>query len=373
MKEADSKRLKRRYQQPVPEVGNDRRVNEQLDLGIGAVIDLCDTIRDDLSGSDYGIGWWKSYPSLNRQNRILISDQLVSCARDTVTNVIEAYCYRLEFDEAVHDFEQYMKRGIQRNRTRVPAPRNLYDDLSYFRLSANLAGVLRALGSSLDCLAGSIVGVAGLPTDIVRVSMHSATESLQKQSKTVARLQQLHDDLAQCESGAGPTGWMAWLLAMRNTVVHRGRRVVTFNVTRSEYGEPQISLEFPRSPELTEVEEIVYAGGYVASQFGTPADEFLSRLANSMCRYTNSVAALLIELWNERKRSPQLISQPPKQWKDPTKLIDPIPKFSGYDIPAFTGVVRGVAASDEMSTRLHAAALTYQDRDDLRPLPQIWQ
>jgi hypothetical protein len=42
-----------------------------------------------------------------------------------------------------------------------------YDDLSYFRVSGNFVGILRALVSGLDCLAACIVGVAALPTPMV--------------------------------------------------------------------------------------------------------------------------------------------------------------------------------------------------------------
>jgi hypothetical protein len=37
-------------------------------------------------------------------------------------------------------------------------------------------------------------------------------------------------DIKQCDADAGPPGWIEWLLGMRNTDVHRGRRVVTHNI-----------------------------------------------------------------------------------------------------------------------------------------------
>jgi hypothetical protein len=164
--------MKMRYSYVDPNVANDRRLNDELGLGVGSVIDLGDTLRDDLDTSSYGIGWWSSYPALSRKTRIFISDYLVASARDVATNLLEAHAYRLEFDHALDDFKEYMKRGIRRNSAVIPPPRGLYDDLSYFRISAHLVGMLRAFGSTLDCLGGCIVGVAGLPTDIVRTSLH---------------------------------------------------------------------------------------------------------------------------------------------------------------------------------------------------------
>jgi hypothetical protein len=125
--------------------------------------------------------------------------------------------------------------------------------MCYFRVSAHLVGTLRAFGSALDCLGGCIVGAAGLPTELIRTSLHAAKESLESQQQN-ARLARLYDDLLQCEADAGPDGWISWLVAMRNTVVHRARRVVTFNVNRGPGDQVDFALLLPRSPELTEVE-----------------------------------------------------------------------------------------------------------------------
>jgi hypothetical protein len=114
----------------------------------------------------------------------------------------------------------------------------------------------------------------------------------------------------------------------------------------------------PRSPELTEVEAWLHAGGYLTAFFETPAEEFLSRLACSVYDYIDSAAKLLIDLWSERKQDPSLITQPSKQRKDPQGLINPTPTFGGYDIPPVAGQTVGIGASNEMSDRIHAAALT---------------
>jgi hypothetical protein len=337
------------------------------------MIDLGDLLRDDLDSTKYGIGWWQVYTQLNIKTRIFISDYLVSCARDVATNLLEAYAYRLEFDHALDDFKSYIERGISKNRTVIPEPRGKYDDLSYFRVSAHLVGILRALGSALDCLGGCIVGVAGLPIDIVKTSHAAAKDSLSSQGAAIRRLGQLHNDLLQSETAAGPAGWISWLVGMRNTVVHRARRVVAYNVDRGPGGKVGFDLLLPRAPELTEVEGWIYAGGYVASQFQVPADDFLSELAKSVNSYIDSAARLLIELWRERRANPSLITQPVKQWKDPTGVVNPVPTFGGYPIPALSGKVTGVGVSNELALRLRAAALTDQGPDDIRPSPAVWR
>lgn len=116
MRESDVRRLKARYSSVDPNVSNDRRLNEELDLGIGSIIDLGDLLLGDLDASNYGIGWWSAYTALSRKARISISDYLVASARDVATNLLEAYVYRLEFDHALVDFEEYVRRGFVRTR-----------------------------------------------------------------------------------------------------------------------------------------------------------------------------------------------------------------------------------------------------------------
>jgi len=346
-------------------------LNEELDLGIGSIIDLGDLLLGDLDASSYGIGWWSAYTALSRKARIFISDYLVACARDVATNLLEAYVYRLEFDHSLVDFEEYVRRGIRKNTTVIPPPRGLHDDLSHFRVSAHLVGMLRAFGSALDCLGGCIVGAAGLPTELIKTSLHAAKENLESQQQN-ARLARLHDDLLQCEADAGPDGWISWLVAMRNTVVHRARRVVTFNVNRGPGDQVDFALLLPRSPELTEVEAWIYAGGQVASHFEVPAGEFLTKLAASVHQYVDSAARLLITLWAERKADPSLITQSARQWKEPMSIIKPVPSFGGFDVPAIAGTISEVGVSNEMAVRLRAAGLTDLGPDDVRPSPAVW-
>lgn len=372
MRDSDVRRLKTRYRSVDPNVPNDRRLNDNTGLGIGSIIDLGDLLRDDLDSVNHGIGWWQAYTGINTKTRILISDYLLSCARDVTTNMLEAHAHRLEFDHASDDFKAYIERGIQKNRTVIPPPRGMYDELSNFRVGAHLVGMLRAFGSALDCLGGCIVGVAGLPTDIVRTSHAIARRDLPNQATSIPRLGKLHADLIQCEAAAGPTGWISWLVGMRNTVVHRARRIVSYNVDRGPSGRVTVDLLLPRAPELTEVEGWIYAGGYVASHFQTPADAFLTELTKSVSSYIDSTAKLLATLWRERKSDPSLIMQPIQQWKNPTGLINPVPTFSGYPLPPLPGQITGVGTANETALRLTAAALTDRGPDDVRPSPRIW-
>ena len=147
-------------------------------------------------------------------------------------------------------------------------PRGPYEELGLRRVEAHTAGVLRAWGSALDCLGGCIVGVAGLPTDLVRADLGKARNCLYKQSKDNPVLNRLQADLAEAEAPirASPMGPADWLLGMRNTVVHRGRRTVTWTAIVGDTGISDFTLQLPVSPELTDVEAAVpQAGGWMAA------------------------------------------------------------------------------------------------------------
>jgi hypothetical protein len=374
VRDKDVRQLKTRYGKISPGP-NDARLASALGVRIEQAIKLADEIVADLSDSTYGIGWWRVYPDLDRQSRIYLSDHLVACARTISTNLLEAHVARLEFDHALDDFRAYLDRGINNGTAITPPPRGPYDDLSYFRVSGNFVGILRALGSSLDCLAACIVGVAALPTPIVTTDLLKALDVLDRKHNNHPRLVQLLASIRQCEADAGPSGWTEWLLGMRNTDVHRGRRVVTYNVVFDARGDVEgFAMQLPRTPRLTEVEAWVDAGGYVAAYFEAPADELLMNITNTVHAFVDGVASLLLALWDDRRTLPSLLSQPRDQWKYSTALVTPLGRFAGYPggSTAFGGNVRGIAASDELMRRVSAAGLTRKGSQDLHPSPDVW-
>lgn len=367
------RRLKTRYGQISPGP-NDSRLARALGLKMEQAVKLADEIVADLRDST-GIGWWKVYPDLGLQSRIFLSDHLVACARTISTNLLEAHAARLEFDHALDDFRAYLDRGITKGTATTPPPRGPYDDLSYFRVSGNFVGILRALGSALDCLAACIVGVAALPTPMVTTDLLKALDVLARKHNNHPSRVQLLADIKQCEADAGPPGWSEWLLGMRNTDVHRGRRVVTYNIVFDARGDVEgFAMQLPRTPKLTEVEAWVDAGGYVAAYFEAPADELITNITNTVHSFIDGVAALLAALWDQRRKNPGLVSQPLEQWKSSAGLITTLGQFAGYPdgSTAFGGNVRGIAVSDEMRRRITAAGLTRKGPQDLHPSTGVW-
>jgi hypothetical protein len=349
------------------------RLAGPLGLNLAKSVQLGDEIYGDLDVSVYGIGWWKAYPDLDRQARILLSDYLVACARAVPDNLVEAHVERLELDHAIEDFRQWMNRGVgSGERSTVEAPQNPYEDLSNYRVRTHLAGALRAWGSALDCVGGCIIGVAGLPSNLVRADLDSALKSLGRQSPGNQILAQLQADLEQAEANAGPAGWRDWLLGMRNTDVHRGRRTVTWSANSDGNEITDFSIRLPIQPNLTDVDAIVQAVGILGATFTAPSADMLDELTKTVGAYVNDSCAILTELWRKRRANPGLVAQSPDQWKQPPGLITPS-AFRGFpNLSPPASQITSLDVSPEGERRLRAAALLKPDSGDRRPDPSVW-
>ncbi len=374
MLEQDVTRLTAPYPQAIrPEDPDLVRLAGPLGLALAEPVALGDEIGSDLDSTVYGIGWWKAYPDLDSQTRILLSDYLVACARAVPDNLVEAQVERLELNHAVEDFHHWLSRGVINGvRSTVEPARSPYEELSGRRTGTHLAGVLRAWGSALDCVGGCIVGVAGLPSNLVRADMDTARRSLAKNSPGNQVLEQLRADLEQAEATAGPAGWRDWLLGMRNTVVHRGRRTVTWSDNVDVTGVTDFSLRLPVAPDLTEVDAVIQAGGVMAATFTAPAAGLLDELSKTVGSYVTEACRILAELWRKRRANPGLLPQSPTQWKQPQELITP-PVFRGFPhLSPPPSQVTSLGVSPDVERRLRAAALAQPDTTDIKPDPKVW-
>ena len=338
------------------------RLAGPLGLNLARSVELGDEICGDLDSTVYGIGWWNAYPDLDRQARILLSDYLLACARAVPDNLVEARMERLELDHAVEDFRQWMSRGVNAGeRSTVEAPRSPYEELSIYRVRTHLAGALRAWGSALDCVGGCVIGVAGLSSNLIRADLDSALRISAAVSPGNQVLAQLQSNLEQAEANAGPAGWRDWLLGMRDTDVHRGRRTVTWSGNSDGNEVRDFTLRLPIQPNLTEVDSVVQAGGILAATFTAPSADMLDELTKTVGTYVSDACGILTELWRTRRANPGLLPQSPGQWRQPPGLITP-PVFRGFPhlaLPA--SQVTSLGVSPEGERRLRAAALLKPD------------
>lgn len=317
---------------------------------------------DFSAGPPFGIGWWAPGPGSTR--RVLISDQLFSCATSTKDNLVEAALHWLEFLDYAEQESDLFADAVQIERgqivVRAPRPERPLDDIVLDMGNLHLLGVARALSGALDCLAGVIIGVAALRTSILRadfgVVRHRVLARLPSPASDGQRIQS--DFAANLESHiaeTGPAGWLDWVLDFRNMLIHRGRRLTTSQlVPRSTelYGpdgrlipRARVVRQLPRDPGRSDVE--VFRDPYSPPVLTEDAPRTLEGLIRSVRDLIDSTAASLVNVWQWRRANPGALSQPPEQWRDGVSTIS----------TGFGGYAPGTAAYSPSAWMSHPAVL----------------
>ena len=289
-------------------------------------------LNDLVEKAPYGIGWWAPAPVTRRH--ILISDQLYACAISVTQNMTEAALHWLEFQDASEqDRNRYLDsvRIANGQPTVVDRrPAGPHEQLMPAIAGIHRVGLVRALASALDCLAGVIIGVAALPRNIFRADFQRTRRALKNTS-----LAQKQKDFASNLEGkivaAGPAGWLDWTFDYRNMVVHRGRRlelgqrvpgsVYTAHGTRSACRVTHL----PRDPARSEVE--VFLDSPQALILTEEEEVTLSGLLQSTTSLLEATAEDLCDLWCWRKQNPTALPQPKEQWEEPSRAAT---AFNGY-------------------------------------------
>ena len=111
----------------------------------------------------------------------------------------------------------------------------------------------------------------------------------------------------------------------------------------------------------------------MASTFTSPATDMFDRLGQTINAYTSEACRIPPGLWRERREDPALLSQSPRQWKEPTGIVLPVPEFQGFlDLTAQRHPVTSQDVGEEAATRLKAAEIAMPDVADIRPDPRVW-
>ncbi len=331
MRTLDLQSLQQRY----PEGTNPTEFDALKALGIELPgwATLEEQIYNDLVETvPYGIGWWTPEPGTKR--RILISDQLYACAISVTQNMTESALHWLEFQDASErDRNSYLDSVRIANGRLTDAdrrPADPHEQLIPAIAGIHRVGLVRALASALDCLAGVIIGVAALPVNILRADFQRTRRALADPSLT-----QTQKDFASNLDGkivaAGPTGWLDWTLDYRNMVVHRGRRLelgqrIPGRVYKPD-GVPSARrvTQIPRDPARSEVQ--VFLDSPQALSLTEEEEATLSGLLDSTTSLLEATARDLFKLWRWRKQNPTALPQRKEQWEEPSKAAT---AFNGY-------------------------------------------
>src|SRR5258706_431191 len=256
-----------------PNEGLDRRFESAVGADIPSAGQLVVEVLDDLDEQTFGISWWSSVPV---QERILIGDYLYQCAEGIEKNLIEAklhYFERLDARKRIDDLIVDSVKTDSQGRVyqKLPPAKSASDELPYKLEAMHICGFFRAIGSSLDCLAGVIIAVLGLKTSLRKNDISSARRTLKalKASQTSGETLQIEfrDFLESEIESSGPKDWLEWCDQYRNVFVHRGRRLTRNQTQRRDgllfdaWGEEILraksTLHLAKHPDRSDAEALV--------------------------------------------------------------------------------------------------------------------
>ncbi|MBO1268579.1 hypothetical protein [Arthrobacter cavernae] len=134
------------------------------------VASLSAAIFEDLDQAKGGIRWWSAY-DLPTKALYGISDYLLDVVDGIGTNLEVADSFLQEYSETRYSAD-FLLRGRMRTNGGSPVSRDSrqrkMDEATDLKLKSYLYGFFSAASSVLDTLAGTIVGVGGLGTPIVK-------------------------------------------------------------------------------------------------------------------------------------------------------------------------------------------------------------
>lgn len=367
MRPEDLARLKEPYPENVEPTDADARAAVGISLPRWTVLE--DEIFADFTEQPpYGIGWWAPDPGTSR--RILISDQLHCCLESVAGNMTEAALHWLEYLGAADRDSARLADAVKMTPAgpviSPPRSRNAFEQLCPDFIRIHQAGMIRALASSLDCLAGVVIGVAALPIGILRADFDRARAKLAKINGLNVGTNMQAQFAAQLEaeiSAAGPQGWLDWTLDFRNMLVHRGRRIELGQylpitpVLLGADGQPvpraRRVAHLPRDPGRSDVE--VFLGAPWNTVLHEEGQRTLQGLMSSTTQLVETMATHLMNLWQWRRGHPAGLRQPAEQWKDGPSTHSK--GFNGY-VPGSLSLSPGMGMMHPTTARrFHAAAL----------------
>ncbi len=369
MRASDLARLNEPYPENFDPSDSDANAALGTELPHWTVLET-DILADFEEQPPYGIGWWTPGPGTSR--RILIADQLYCCVASAADNMTEAALHWLEFlDASERDsarFADAVKMENGRLTPSPPRPRSPFEQLGPEFVRIHYAGIIRALASALDCLAGVIVGVAALPMCILRADSTKARRRLNTitgATNDSERMQaQFAASLEANIAAAGPSGWLDLDARVPQ---HAGPSRTTYRIWSVRTENPRIftgpmrnlccgpaaygtSRVIPAGPKLRCFSTLPWT--LVLSEEG---ERTLRGLFNSTNALLETIATDLLRFWHWRRDHPESLCQPAAQWPNGRSTMST--GFSGY-APGTIELEIGLAMTHPVvARRFRSAAL----------------
>ncbi len=329
MRAADLARLNQPYPEDLEPSETDARAALGVDLPHWSSLET-EILNDFVEQQPYGIGWWAPAPGTSR--RILIADQLSCCLASVAGNMTEAALHWLEYLDASDRDSARFANAVRMLSTGPvidpPRPRSASEQLAPDFVRMHQAGLIRAIASTLDCLAGVIIGVAALPQNILKADFKQARTLLARIDGSASAGKKAQAEFAvlleRAIADAGPQGWLDWTLDLRNMLVHRGRRIELGQylpitpVLLGPDGRPAPRARrvshLPRDPGRSDIEVFIDAPWNLVLH--EEEARTLEGVKHSAMLLLETAAGHLLDLWRWRRVHPGDLRQPADQWKN---------------------------------------------------------
>jgi hypothetical protein len=339
MMRADIERLSQEYPVREPRQG---RLARALQVDIPVWRQLGDEILGDFDEDVFGVGWWAPGPGTSR--RILISDHLCNCVRSVETNLIEA---RLHLIEAMDFWEResdFHARAVSINadgtlKVEMPERRRPLGEITAAMGILHTIGFIRAIAGALDCYGASVVGVMALRVNLLRADLDSARRALAAVAGANPGEALQAQFGGQLEAGierAGPPGWFRWVVDLRNTLIHRGRRLHMSELRPVPSGivdrdgrrviHTDVIHQLPRDPGRSDVE--MFLDAVHPPVLTESASVTLLGVLESTLQLIGEGGGLLHDVWRARRSNPAVLPQPREQWPEGPLAVTA--GFEGY-------------------------------------------
>jgi hypothetical protein len=323
---------------------------DSLGVQSGRLRALTDRLESDFRASDGGYG---TLQALVMPQRAIVSDQILGGAQGTTRNLLEARLHE-------RDVNSLLAEGVPLDE---PTPEGHERDA---KIDMGFVGFFRGLGSALDCIAGTAIGVLRLPFSIRRASFSKLlglNENLAGQHQSWNELKELI-----AEQADEPPGWLRWTLEMRHAFMHRPR-LMSLMLPR-EAPEPPLWLpnpakrllmrerlrfdpHFRRRPWLPDMQHLAdpQLGGFPQAVLGERATQTVRGCFEATNMLTERLAELLLAKWDDEDVA--AISPPDQTWITDAPLDL---EFGGFAPASFPSKLSAGLISPHDAERIRLAA-----------------
>lgn len=329
----------------------------RVESSVAALRALSASVLDDLTDDVGGVGWWQGQVDFRR--RVVLSEYLIDSVNGAAEALRDAALAAQDHREYLYADDQWLLgqwRAVGQdprstNENFIAAmQRGPAEERRDRRIEAAATHALAHAMHTLDCLAAAVLIVAAIPEGVRQAKWGAvqglATKALNR--STGERFEPLGSpgrDLQDALLASllrwpehGPSDWLRWLTATRNTRIHRAARVHWTFLHGDKSKNPEGMLRpFPPHPDLTDIEILARHGGdgtqgLAPLRLNRRSTDIVDGIVGSMDGFVYTVAQALQVCWDSRRKNPSMLIQRGAQWQDLERVVDL--HFEGYGEPA---------------------------------------